>query len=85
MQNAGSSTLPAVVPGEGIINEGLHPKFTDVSLETLRSRQQLFAEERQWEQFHTPRNLLLALVGEVSKGKPPAAFAVDWAPRQQVC
>jgi dCTP diphosphatase len=26
-----------------------------------------FAQERDWEQFHTPRNLLLALVGEVGE------------------
>ncbi len=26
-----------------------------------------FAAERDWEQFHTPRNLLLALVGEVGE------------------
>jgi dCTP diphosphatase len=27
----------------------------------------MFAEEREWEQFHSPRNLLLALVGEVGE------------------
>lgn len=27
----------------------------------------MFASERNWEQFHTPRNLLLALVGEVGE------------------
>lgn len=26
-----------------------------------------FAHEREWEQFHTPRNLLLALMGEVGE------------------
>jgi dCTP diphosphatase len=26
-----------------------------------------FCDERDWEQFHTPRNLLLALVGEVGE------------------
>jgi dCTP diphosphatase len=26
-----------------------------------------FVHERDWEQFHTPRNLLLALVGEVGE------------------
>jgi dCTP diphosphatase len=33
-----------------------------VSLETLRKRMADFATERDWEQFHSPRNLLLALV-----------------------
>jgi dCTP diphosphatase len=26
-----------------------------------------FVKDRDWEQFHTPRNLLLALVGEVGE------------------
>ncbi|KAF8689590.1 hypothetical protein HU200_041766 [Digitaria exilis] len=38
-----------------------------VSLETLRKRMADFARERDWEQFHSPRNLLLALVGEVGE------------------
>jgi dCTP diphosphatase len=33
-----------------------------VSLEELRRRMADFARERDWEQFHSPRNLLLALV-----------------------
>ena len=59
----------ALSPGSRVdpaYNETTRPKFTDVSLENLRRQQQLFAEERQWQQFHTPRNLILALVGEVS-------------------
>uniref|UniRef100_A0ACD5X031 Uncharacterized protein n=1 Tax=Avena sativa TaxID=4498 RepID=A0ACD5X031_AVESA len=38
-----------------------------VSLEELRQRMAHFARERDWEQFHSPRNLLLALVGEVGE------------------
>mmetsp|Transcript_28671 Transcript_28671/g.39603 ORF Transcript_28671/g.39603 Transcript_28671/m.39603 type:complete len:195 (+) Transcript_28671:29-613(+) len=38
-----------------------------VSLEDLRAKMQKFASEREWEQFHTPRNLLLALVGEMGE------------------
>lgn len=38
-----------------------------VSLEALRKRMADFASERDWEQFHSPRNLLLALVGEVGE------------------
>lgn len=33
-----------------------------VGLEELRKRMADFARERDWEQFHSPRNLLLALV-----------------------
>jgi hypothetical protein len=32
------------------------------SLEDLRQQMQQFATDRDWDQFHTPRNLLLALV-----------------------
>eukprot|EP00775_Hariotina_reticulata_P008320 gene8320-8505_t len=38
-----------------------------ISLDQLRRALQVFAKERQWEQYHTPRNLLLALVGEVGE------------------
>lgn len=39
--------------------------FSNVGLEDLRQQMESFAAERNWQQFHTPRNLLLALVGEV--------------------
>lgn len=52
-------------------------RFTPVTLEALRRSLSLFAQERQWEAFHTPRNLVLALVGEVRRpagsGVGPAA------------
>jgi len=38
-----------------------------LSLEQVRQLMSNFARERDWEQYHTPRNLLLALVGEVGK------------------
>lgn len=41
--------------------------FTDIGLEQLRRELQAFAAQREWEQYHTPRNLLLALVGEVGE------------------
>ena len=37
------------------------------SLEVLRRRLERFAVERDWEQFHSPKNLILALVGEVGE------------------
>lgn len=37
------------------------------SLEEIRRLQAQFTEQRNWNQFHQPRNLLLALVGEVGE------------------
>ncbi|KAK1297554.1 hypothetical protein QJS10_CPB15g01306 [Acorus calamus] len=39
----------------------------NVSLEELRDKLAEFARVRGWEDFHSPRNLLLALVGEVGE------------------
>ncbi|CAH9129374.1 unnamed protein product [Cuscuta epithymum] len=38
-----------------------------VSLDLLKKKMDDFAKERGWEKFHSPRNLLLALVGEVGE------------------
>ncbi|KAK7847509.1 uncharacterized protein LOC111987019 [Quercus suber] len=38
-----------------------------VTLDLLKKKMADFAKERDWEQFHSPRNLLLALVGEVGE------------------
>ncbi|XP_074320690.1 uncharacterized protein LOC141657380 [Silene latifolia] len=38
-----------------------------VTLEALKTKMADFARERDWDQFHSPRNLLLALVGEVGE------------------
>jgi dCTP diphosphatase len=37
------------------------------SLEELRVRLDVFAVEREWEQFHNPKNLVMALAGEVGE------------------
>lgn len=37
------------------------------SLESLRVRLNAFAAERDWEQFHNPKNLAMALVGEAGE------------------
>ncbi|XP_057824634.1 uncharacterized protein LOC131036693 [Cryptomeria japonica] len=39
----------------------------DVSLKELQFRLAEFARVRDWDQFHSPRNLVLALVGEVGE------------------
>eukprot|EP01071_Lankesteria_metandrocarpae_P008751 Lankesteria_metandrocarpae@DN5042_c0_g2_i3.p2 len=36
-------------------------------LEVVRQRVDDFAKERDWEKYHTPRNLVLAFVGEVGE------------------
>ena len=44
--------------------------FTDgdaTTLESLRRDQAEFARERDWDKFHTPRNVLMAMVGEVGE------------------
>uniref|UniRef100_A0A803LZK7 dCTP pyrophosphatase 1 n=1 Tax=Chenopodium quinoa TaxID=63459 RepID=A0A803LZK7_CHEQI len=46
--------------------EGSEEK-NSVSLEDLKLKMADFAKERDWDQFHSPRNLLLALVGEVGE------------------
>ena len=58
----------AVRDGEmGTATEAEAEAAAAVSLEALRKRMADFARERDWEQFHSPRNLLLALV------RPPFA------------
>ena len=37
------------------------------SLEELRDRLREFARERDWDQYHTPKNLSMALIGEAAE------------------
>jgi len=46
-----------------------------VDIQELQAEVRLFAEDREWEQFHTLRNLTLALVGEVGE----LAEVIQWA------
>ncbi|GMY15564.1 dCTP pyrophosphatase 1-like [Fagus crenata] len=48
-------------------SNGCSRKSKDVSLQELKDRLAEFAEVRGWDQYHSPRNLLLALVGEVGE------------------
>jgi dCTP diphosphatase len=41
--------------------------FTERSLESIRQEIAQFAIEREWDQFHSPRNLLFALMGEIGE------------------
>ncbi|MAZ65560.1 MAG: nucleotide pyrophosphohydrolase [Kangiellaceae bacterium] len=36
-------------------------------LQTLAERLRIFAKERNWEQFHSPKNLVMALAGEAGE------------------
>ncbi|MCL4135542.1 UNVERIFIED_CONTAM: hypothetical protein GTU68_005907 [Idotea baltica] len=40
---------------------------SDMTLEDIRACHRDFCRERNWGQFHTPRNILLAMVGEVGE------------------
>uniref|UniRef100_A0AAV1UXX2 dCTP pyrophosphatase 1 n=1 Tax=Peronospora matthiolae TaxID=2874970 RepID=A0AAV1UXX2_9STRA len=60
-----------------------------MTLEGLRKRIAEFADERDWNQFHTPRNLLLALTGEVGElceifqWKGEVENTEDWSARDK--
>ncbi|KAK7373509.1 hypothetical protein VNO80_06921 [Phaseolus coccineus] len=62
-----------------------------VTLDTLKQLLAQFAKERDWDRFHSPRNLLLALVGEVGelseifqwKGEVPKGLP-DWKEEEKV-
>jgi dCTP diphosphatase len=58
--------LPAAL-GATMLGATQAPRFSDLSLEQVRRAQQSFAEARDWSRFHTPRNLLMALMGEVGE------------------
>ncbi|KAG0604031.1 hypothetical protein M758_10G138800 [Ceratodon purpureus] len=61
------------------------PPEKEVTLKDLGRKMADFAADREWDQFHSPRNLLLALVGEVGelseifqwKGEVPRGLC-DW-------
>ncbi|XP_062864863.1 glutamyl-tRNA(Gln) amidotransferase subunit B, mitochondrial [Trichomycterus rosablanca] len=54
--------------GEAAADETESFRFSsEPSLEEIRRLQAQFTDERNWNQFHQPRNLLLALVGEVGE------------------
>jgi len=47
--------------------KGRHMTKTTDSLETLRVQLAQFAAERDWEQFHNPKNLAMAVAGEAGE------------------
>ncbi|KAH7287385.1 hypothetical protein KP509_32G053400 [Ceratopteris richardii] len=73
---------------DNLITQTKTQKFlrSDVALTDLTRMVAVFARERDWESFHSPRNLLLALVGEVGelseifqwRGEVPPGLS-DWS------
>lgn len=37
------------------------------SLESLRDHLRVFAKDREWDQYHTPKNLSMALIAEAAE------------------
>ena len=67
MRSAVSAILAATVARRGLPPPQACAFSDDVTLESLRREQSSFVEERDWQQFHTPRSLALAMVGEVGE------------------
>lgn len=39
----------------------------DLNIGTIKTMMKQFVDQREWNKFHTPRNLVLALVGEIGE------------------
>ncbi|XP_056627590.1 glutamyl-tRNA(Gln) amidotransferase subunit B, mitochondrial [Triplophysa dalaica] len=65
-----ASNHPITTNGNEEVEHQQTGRFTfsaEPTLEDIRRMQAEFTDERNWNQFHQPRNLLLALVGEVGE------------------
>lgn len=73
-----SLSLAQIMNGVEVVGEGRGGRDAEaaatVGLEELRRRMADFARERDWEQFHSPRNLLLALVRLLPSSPSPFFF-----------
>jgi Predicted pyrophosphatase len=59
------STLSSFHPCQGIIDRMDTPNVT--SLDELKQRVRIFAEARDWQAYHTPKNLTMALIVEAAE------------------
>jgi len=59
------------------------PKSSDLLL--LRDKLRVFADERDWNQFHTPKNLCMALMVEVAELMAAFSMADPGPVSQSVC
>jgi dCTP diphosphatase len=55
------------------VNVPVHSSFVN-DISPLSAEIQIFSSDRNWDQFHTPRNIILALLGEVGE----LAELVQW-------
>jgi dCTP diphosphatase len=55
-------------------DDGSIESFWNSSIVSITQQTRQFAIDRDWEQYHTPRNLLLALIGELGE----LAELVQW-------
>ncbi|XP_003930125.1 dCTP pyrophosphatase 1 [Saimiri boliviensis] len=86
MSAAGGETpgeTPGDTGGEGTTAAGRFSFSPEPTLEDIRRLHAEFAAERDWEQFHQPRNLLLALVGEVGELAELFQWKTDGEPGPQ--
>lgn len=60
VNNGGNDTEMVAAASEGF-------SFSNVSLEDLRALHSDFSAKRDWDKFHQPRNVALAMVGEVGE------------------
>lgn len=72
MTSPGSAfRLPPAAPGSTVRGDG--PRRPDMSsdaettLQALKDKVLAFAHEREWEQFHTPKNLSMAIAAEAAE------------------
>lgn len=63
----GNSKLPNGGGGSSVPQPERFTFSPEPSFEDVRRLQAQFTDERDWNQFHQPRNLLLAMVGEVGE------------------
>ncbi|KAI4345825.1 hypothetical protein L6164_012917 [Bauhinia variegata] len=52
---------------EGVKDKTEEKAVEEISLKDLSRKLEEFAKARDWEKYHSPRNLLLAMVGEVGE------------------
>ncbi|XP_008592121.1 PREDICTED: dCTP pyrophosphatase 1 [Galeopterus variegatus] len=89
MSRAGGETREDT-RGESSATAGPFSFSSEPTLEDIRRLHAEFAAERDWDQFHQPRNLLLALVGEVGELAELFQWKADeepgpqaWPPRER--
>ena len=66
-KKAAAATLPEAHLSQPSRSAGQRFTDTALTLEEIRHKLAAFASVRDWDQFHTPRNLTLALTGEVGE------------------